>query len=86
MREYEPGRFQQVLNQRRPRGHREIGDQHHTDWVGVLCLVRWERDGIELVEALAKRWTDGFVYATFADARLYGGGVWLPARDVQRRP
>lgn len=60
---------------------------HHDvdDPVPVVAVLRWAT-GTELCQTVAVEWTRTVVRVRVVDLRVMTGAVWLPARDVHRRP
>lgn len=54
--------------------------------IAVTARLVWEHDGEERLDTLAWAWTRGAVLVELHDRRRQTIGVWLPARDVRRRP
>ncbi|MFD6094521.1 hypothetical protein ACFWGN_20610 [Oerskovia sp. NPDC060338] len=49
-----------------------------------VCIV-WERDGLEVVDAVANGWTSRLVLVDLDDRRARLRAVWLDPSDVRRR-
>jgi hypothetical protein len=60
---------------------------HHDvdDPIPVVAVLRWAT-GTERAETVALEWTRTLVRVRVNDLRVMTGAVWLPARDVRRRP
>lgn len=54
--------------------------------VPVVARIVWARDGVEHHETVAWAWTTRAVLVELHDRRCQTIGVWLPRRDVTRRP
>lgn len=76
------GRWQRVLNESWPPNPRDIKNRPA---IAVTVRIVFERDGEQLLEAQAVRWTGRHVYCEVHDARLQATGAWVDAADVVRR-
>jgi len=53
--------------------------------VPVTAWIVWERDGLELVDAVATHYAARDVLVAVRDPRLRTQGVWLAAQDARRQ-
>lgn len=54
------------------------------DPIPVQVRIVWERDGLEVVEAVATGWTSRLVLVDLDDRRARLRAVWLDPSDVRR--
>ena len=59
--------------------------RQHDCRIPVTARLVWERDGLELVEAVAYAWFGRLVLVEVLDRRQHTHGVWLHVSDVRRR-
>ncbi|WP_166345190.1 hypothetical protein [Phytoactinopolyspora limicola] len=77
---------QDILNRtRKPPRHWARPERPRRQWIRVRCRINWAHDGNEILDGVAKDWTEAAVCVTVADLRAHGGRVWLEPRDVVRR-
>lgn len=76
--------LQALLNARPtpPRNRQRLDRQP----IPVTVRLLWERDGLELLDTLARDWVGHDVLVDVADERWGTRGVWLDVADVRRRP
>ncbi|NED96431.1 hypothetical protein G1H11_14065 [Phytoactinopolyspora alkaliphila] len=77
-------REQAILNTHWPANPRSYRTHH--PGVPVRARVIWERDGVEYVEGVARRWDAKHVYVEIlrSGGRLNTNGCWLKPCDVYR--